>query len=406
VYHARPTLRWLIVFGSLGLAGLAPGRERLSAWLVVGVICLPVVLLELGAELATSSRTTRWRTAGIRCQLAGATIFPALLVAGASIPAPHLRGKPFLIALGSAGALASAIVWWDRGRAERGRGPGAADPVGAGERVGSGGGLADALTVIGGMPFLFGGISAAFVALALVAIARHRGAVPSDVWLGVVFFTGGLLVAVMKGMQRWEAYVPNSRIGRWRLATQTTAFLLFGGSLVAIALAGRRDGTAGPVKVLFMAGAGALCMLGGTAFLWLPRLRRRRGFGYHLAREGLVETTRGAAFLFPWPALESVAIGEQHHQVTLFVRLARPDLVRGPWRSGVLVADAAGERRRARRLRSLAWSRSLFEAEVVIMAPLVERPLGELFRELSSLLDDEEARASLPPMIDARFRPA
>ncbi len=406
VYHARPTLRWLIVFGSLGLAGLAPGRERLSAWLVVGLVCLPVALLELGAELATSSTTTRWRAVGVRCQLAAATIFPSLLIAGASIPAPSLRGKPFLVALGSLGALASAIVWWDHGRAQRGRDPLAGNPVGAGERVASRGGLVDALAVIGGMPFLLGAISAAFVALALVAIARHRGAVPSDVWLGLVFFTACLLVAVMKGMQRWEAFVPDSRIAGWRLATQTTAFLLFGGALVAIALAERREGTAGPVKVLFMAGVGALCMFGGTAFIWLPRLRSRRGVGYHLAREGLVETTRGAAFLFPWSAIESVAIGEQTHQVTLFVRLARPDLLQGPWRSGLLVADAAGGRRRSRRLRSLMWSRFLFEADVFIMAPLVDRPLGDLFREISSLLENEEERASLPPMLDAKFGPS
>jgi hypothetical protein len=40
------------------------------------------------------------------------------------------------------------------------------------------------------------------------------------------------------------------------------------------------------------------------------------------------------------------------------------------------------------------------------MAPLVDRPLGDLFREMSSLLDDEEARASLPPMVDERWRPS
>jgi hypothetical protein len=399
VYHARPTLRWLIYLGTAGLAGLTPGREQLPIWLVIGTLCLPIALCELGAELVTSSTTTRWREAGIRCQLGAATLFPTLLIAGASIPAPNLRGKLFLTALASLGAVASAIIWWDYRRAREGRDPIAVDPLAAGERAASRGGLVDALAVIGGTPFLVGASSAAFVTVALVAAVRHRGAVPPELWLALSFFLSCLLVAAMQGMQRWEAYVPGSRITRWREATQTAAFLLFGGALMAIALFGHRDGSAWPVKVAFLAAGGAGCLLGAAATAWRALRPKAGRLGYLLAREGLLETSRSGTFLFPWPAIEAVAIGEHAHQVTLFVRLARHDLVQGPWRSGVVVPDGAGLRTLAKRRRSLDWTQRLFDADVMIMASVIDRPIGDLFRQISALLEEEAARAALPPMV-------
>ena len=396
VYHARPTLRWLIYLGTIGLAGLTPGRERLPIWLVIGALCLPIALCELGAELFTSSTATRWRELGVRCQLVAATLFPTLLIAGASLRAPNLRGKPFLIALGSLGALASAIIWWDYGRTREGRELIAVDPLAAGERAASRAGLVDALAVIGGAPFLVGAISAAFVTLALVAAARHGGAVPSRLWLALGFFAACLLVAVMQGTQRWEAYVPGSRITHWRQATQTAAFLLFGGALLAIALSARRDGTVGALKAAFMAVGGAGCLLAGVATTWRAVRPSGRRLGYQLVREGLLEMTRRGAFLFPWPAIEAVAIGEYAHQVTLFVRLSRHDLVQGPWRSGLMVPDGAVRRPFAKRRRSLQWCRRLFDADIMIMASLIDRPLGDLFRDISSLLENEAARGSSP----------
>src|SRR5262249_3897073 len=140
------------------------------------------------------------------------------------------------------GLLASAIVWWDWLRLGHGQAPVAADPLDAGTRLATGRGRArDALAIVGGMPLLMGAISLVFVVLALVVIVRRGGHAPPMVWSGVAFFGGGTLSAVGGALDRWETFVPSSRIRVLRATVKLLAFELFGGALVAFGMVERAN---------------------------------------------------------------------------------------------------------------------------------------------------------------------
>jgi hypothetical protein len=403
VYHGRPALRWLVYLGTLGLAALAPGRERLPVWVVLGLGCAPIFLLELGAELAMTSTAGR-RRAGARMQLAGALIYLALLAAAlGATRSPRLHGFPFLVALASLGGLASGVVLWDHARRRQGQLPVAAGERMAAARAGTFRGLlADALAIIGGTPIAVGALSLGMVAMAVAVIPRRHGRVPLEMALGLGFFTGCALMALAQALGRWEALVPHSRVKGPLTAVQSLAFLLFGGSMAGMGWLWLRDPAGSRFMAILGISFGALGVAAGLAW---PAARRGGGrAGYDLVREGLLERTRGGPFLYPWAAIESVALGEFQHRISLLVRLADPALIEGPVGVTAGGGDRAMAARLARRKRSLRWNRNLFDAEVIVLGHLGGAPIGALFRTAEAAITDAEARAALPPAAERLAR--
>jgi hypothetical protein len=71
VYGTAWWHRFVLSLGLFGLAAMSPAPGVYPSWLVIGVITMPVVLLELGALLVDETVSDRWQVRGVIAQLAG-----------------------------------------------------------------------------------------------------------------------------------------------------------------------------------------------------------------------------------------------------------------------------------------------------------------------------------------------
>ena len=372
---------------------IGPGWSSASA-------CSRFVCSSLGGFLAEEGwpETRRWQL-GCRLQLAGGALYGLGFGVGVASISPGLKGAPFLVAMAALGVVASVVAWVDHLRLRRGEVLAVADPLGAGERVAASAlawgsprpprrRLADGLAIVGGMPIAVGGGAFGMVLLALVAW-RSGKPVDAGFWTAIAFFAGCGLIAVWKGLERWETFVPGSRVGPVRLVVSALSFLLFGGALFSIGWAKWSDPAESRLLGALMVAAGGLSLVGGAVFVWRIGRRGRSSVGYALVREGLLERNRRASYLYPWDGIFSVSLGEFHQQTVVYVELAGEEVVRGP-------AARLGKKRR-----SLRRSRGLFGAHVIVFDVLANQPLGELYRAAAAALAEPAARAALPAAPDA-----
>ena len=401
MYHGRPALRWLVYVGTLGIVALAPGREQHApAWLVLGLALLPIGLFELGAGIASEAQSERAIGWGLRFQVAAACAYVGLLVAVLALPTRKPPGAGLMVGLALFGVVASVAVLWDRVRLARGLVPTGIDPLAAGERLAARAGtasagmrLVDALAVIGGMPILVGLIGLAFVAGAAYVILVRDGKPPMNVVIGIAFFGAVVLVAVTQGLERWETFVSSSRVGRLRAVLQVLSLFAFGGSLAAIGWEMRGDPHEPASKAWLALAGGGLCIAGGVIFA-ARSLSRPAKNGYELVREGLLERTRRGWFLYPWTALDSIALGEFRAMPALYVRLAADAAVERV--DDPSATPVQRERSLERKRRSLRFSRRLFGAEVVVLPTMTAEGVGDLYRAAEGALMEPASRHALP----------
>jgi hypothetical protein len=130
-------------------------------------------------------------------------------------------------------------------------------------------------------------------------------------------------------------------------------------------------------------------------FAWPQLLRRlgRRGQTYVVARDGLLAVDRRGATLYRWGDIEAVWAGTAFNNPAVCVRLvpdASPERMNGGDAGRALARDA----------KARAWSRGLFEADLVIFSPLAESGPGPLLFQLGDSLADPARRAPLPEAAD------
>lgn len=408
MYHDRPSLRFLVAFGSLGLAALLPGRESgLPVWLIVGSTLLPLVGFELGAALVDEARSPHVRAWGVRVQLVAALGFCALFCVALALQPFRTRGAWFVVTLALLGVLAAAIALHDYARMIRGRAPVASDPFDAGERIGLARStelvhdrratrvrLADALAVVGGVPILVGGIGLTGVLAVLFALVVLGRAISLEMATATAFFAGVALVAVAQGLERWETYVPSSRVRPLRRGTQLLSFLLFGGALSVVGWKMLHEPGQSRVKAWFMLGGGAFFIAGGIAYVANPALRFAKAGAYELVREGLLERSRAGWYLIPWAHVHSLGLGELQGMPALYVQLFDHAAIE-PVYGDVAGVDRA--RKLERKRKSLRLSANLFGADIVILPTMTRQSVGDLYRKAASALEDDAVRSTLPP---------
>ena len=406
MYHDRPSLRVLVILGSLGMATLAPGREQHApAWLVVGLVMLPFVLLELGAGIAgeaSSQSSVAW---GLRLQVFGALSYLVILAVTVALPFARSRGTWIAGTVTLLGVLASALVLWDRVRLSRGLSPTGTDPLEAGERIAAGPAgrsvaarFVDVLAVVGGTPIVMGSIALVFV-VGVLWVIFLRGAEPQPtIVIGLFFFGACVLIAVAQGLSRWETYVASSRVRPLRELLELVSFFAFGGSLAAVGWQMLESDGESPIKAWFLLVMGVLMILGGSLYVARSRFRSAQG-GYEIVREGLLERTRRGWFLYPWDQVFRMSLGEFRGMPAVFVSLAE-DAVIEPIDDGS-TASIDRDRRMAKKRRSLRFSAGAFGAHIVILPTTTTRTsVGELHRTARAALGDSTERSKLPTWRD------
>jgi hypothetical protein len=243
------------------------------------------------------------------------------------------------------------------------------------------------------MPILVGLIGLSFVGMASYGLFVRRWPPSPRIVVGAVFFGAIVLIAVVQALERWETYVPSSRVRPLRELLQLFSFVAFGGSLAAMGFEMLGDENKSSAKGWFMIGAGVLAVAGGIVYSMRDALGARRG-GYELVREGLLERTRKGWFLYPWHALGSLALGEFQGMPALFVRLASGAAVELVHGEATVLAES--ERVLARKRKSLSFSSGAFGADIVVLPVMTTASIGELYRRAEAALSVEAFRSELP----------
>lgn len=373
MYATRPALRFLLIFGTFGLAALSPDPDLYPTWLVMLVLLAPLVLLELGAGVEDEAERAGSLRLAIGLQLGGALAYVFAFTLLLGLHGLELRRHVALgSVLASLGTPVAFVVLRD-GLRRLGPAHFALRPPPSRFRV----------------AWLVMLVCLGFVAaLGFIGLRRPEFTHDPMFFGGLFFFGGGFIFVLSLELDHLLLRRSGAWLRRLRDLTQLFGFLLFGAGFLVFSAAER-----GPMAVRgLMALMGAALLLAG---LWIG-LRRLFGFkgglSYTVCREGLVERTRRHVLLYPWPTIASVQLGEFQGQPTIHL------LLQSEASAPQVLWERRGKPERLIRKRQKAHrsNEALFGASLSIMAIAIDEELGPLFQALDAALESEEARAALP----------
>ncbi|MGI9302303.1 MAG: hypothetical protein ACR2RB_06295 [Gammaproteobacteria bacterium] len=405
MYDARPTLRWLLAFGCLGLAALFTtsfvDADAMPVWVMVALVTAPIGLAELGGGIAEEASTLRRARLGWNVQVGGALLFILLFVSGVFLAVHEGVLNLYLVVMFvSPGLLASAVLLADRIQIARGREPFGLDAVGAGLRLrqepkpgapaGSFGRLRDSFTVIGGETLLMGVIAIAFVTAAVwIGINRPESRTDPMLILVVLFFGTCGLVAVSTALQRWSMRVGGERAHAVQRSLLLIALFGFAISLLGMGVLG------GDIPMLWRI---VFVAFGALLLALLPLVVTKKG-GFGLAtvlvptREGLLERSRSWTVLEPWSRVADVAVGELYGNAALLVWL---DQTEGIPRILKPHGEDKVKRTEHWRAKALQRARRFSGVDLVMTAVASPEPLADVSARFERALDDPDWRQALP----------
>jgi hypothetical protein len=367
----RTWMRAVLYLGSIGLAAMTPPRGLYPTWIIVGLIVVPIALLELGDAILEDARSLRTARVAQLVSIAGALAYPFVYGLYASMGTDHPSARTVGLALGSIGFLPALL----RLRETDDR----AGPI-----------IRGRIAVIGGMPIVVGLICLGFVIAGLsVLVFRPRAGDRIELWIGVLFFGSGFAIAWVQGLERWRTLARGRAPG-----LALIRFLALAGFTISLLLFGLMwPGISGLMRVLFT-GAGVLFAV-GTIVIALRGLGLGPRWRIDLAREGLLERTRRFAILTPWDQIAGASIGELQGNLALFVALV--DVGGIPPTPRVLWSRGDPDRLAKKRIRSLARSSAWFGAHWIALEISIDRPISELYDGIATVLAEPGAAARWPP---------
>jgi hypothetical protein len=346
--------RGLIIFLLLAVVGhaslldawLGPVQQRGSPASELGfaLIFAPIVLVLAGEWVADEASSRRWQRLGWGVVLVGAVWHLGLDAACLLLPWLGASWWQAGLAGAAAGAVVMALVLRNALRAFTAENPDTAapDPTVAPANEGWLGRLGREAQLLGGTPIAVGLVSLGFVALAGYGLLRHPERLDGRS-AGTLLAAGGFFLAC-------------AGIALWAGLSRRASLL----------------GLPSPLGHL------------------LPRFLRRAVV--LPTAEGLALVDRRGATVYPWDAVQSVALGELYGNPAVLVMLRGDAAVRrlpdGP--------DAPRERWAQKEARGRRLQRALTGADLVITSALTEQGPGVLLKQLAAALQSPEARAALP----------
>lgn len=347
-----------VLFAVVGHAGLldawlGPVKQRGSPASELGfaLIFAPIVLVLVGEWVADDAFSRRWQRLGW-----GVAIFGALWHLGldaACLLLPWLGVSEWRLGLAgaAAGAGVMALVLRHAVRAFRAEDPDAAepDPAVAPAREGLLGRLGREARLLGGTPIAIGVVSLGFVGMAGYAMVLHPERLDGGLLAAAGFFLLCAGIALWSGLSR-------------------RASLL---------------GLPSPLGRL------------------MPRFLRRTVV--LPTAEGLAVIARRGVTIYPWDAVQSVALGEIYGNPAVLVQL-RTDAAVRRWPEPTTEPPAQRERWAQKEARGRQMQRALTGADLVIMSVLTEEGPGVLMKQLLAVLREPASRAALPGVASEQAR--
>lgn len=343
------------VVGHAGLldAWLGPVKQRGSPASELGfaLIFAPIVLVFVGEWVADDAFSRRWQRLGWGVAIVGALWHLGL--DAACLLLPWLGASEWRLGLAgaAAGAVVMALVLRHAVRAFRAEDPDAAesDPAVVPANEGLLGRIAREARLLGGTPIAVGVVSLGFVGMVGYTLVLHPERLDGKLLAAAGFFLACAGIALWSGLSR-------------------RASLL---------------GLPSPLGRL------------------MPRFLRRTVV--LPTAEGLAVIARRGTAVYPWDAIQSVALGEIYGNPAVLVQLSA-DVAVQRWPAPDAEPPAQRERWAKSEARGRQVQRALTGADLAIMSALTEEGPGVLLKQLAAVLQEPASRAALPGVASEQAR--